>query len=97
VATEWLFSVPEHVLEKHLAAEPGTPTAHAPGDGPDTPEDQRVTLPRRVPLQARTLPVKPYSFRIALIIHPVPLTCIIKARHQHARWVGICIATGLAP
>ena len=25
VATEWLFSVPQHVLETHLAGEPGTP------------------------------------------------------------------------
>lgn len=50
MATEWLFSVPEHVLEKHLAADPGTPTN---GADPDSPEDHRVTLPRRVPLQVR--------------------------------------------
>ena len=46
MATEWLFSVPEHVLEKHLASDPATPTGEL-----DTPEDHRVALPRRVPLQ----------------------------------------------
>ncbi len=45
VATEWLFSVPEHVLERHLAPDPNTPTGEADGG------DARVLLPRRVPLQ----------------------------------------------
>ena len=47
VATEWLFSVPEHVLERHLAPDPNTPTGEADGG-----EAARVLLPRRVPLQA---------------------------------------------
>ena len=47
VATEWLFSVPDHVLEKHLASEPNTPVEAA----AQNPEDHRVMLPRRVPLQ----------------------------------------------
>ena len=47
VATEWLFSVPDHVLEKHLASEPNTPVEAA----QQSPEDTRVLLPRRVPLQ----------------------------------------------
>ncbi|KAL3132600.1 hypothetical protein ABBQ32_009129 [Trebouxia sp. C0010 RCD-2024] len=46
VAAEWLFSVPDHVLEKHLASEPNTPVEAA-----QNPEDHRVMLPRRVPLQ----------------------------------------------
>ena len=46
VATEWLFSVPDHVLEKHLASDPSTPTGEI-----DAPEDHRVCVPRRVPLQ----------------------------------------------
>ena len=46
VATEWLFSVPEHVLERHLAPDPNTPTGEADGG-----EAARVLLPRRVPLQ----------------------------------------------
>jgi len=49
VATEWLFSVPDHVLEKHLASEPNTPVEAA----QQNPEDTRVLLPRRVPLQVR--------------------------------------------
>ena len=48
VAAEWLFSVPDHVLEKHLASEPNTPVEAA-----QNPEDHRVMLPRRVPLQVR--------------------------------------------
>lgn len=51
VATEWLFSVPDHVLEKHLASEPNTPVEAAALN----PEDHRVTLPRRVPLQVSHL------------------------------------------
>ena len=47
VATEWLFSVPDHVLEKHLASEPNTPVEAA----QQNPEDTRVLVPRRVPLQ----------------------------------------------
>lgn len=47
VAAEWLFSVPDHVLEKHLASEPNTPVEAA----AQNPEDHRVMLPRRVPLQ----------------------------------------------
>ncbi|CAL8460747.1 g278 [Coccomyxa elongata] len=43
---EWLFSVPDHVLEKHLASDPSTPTGET-----DAPEDHRVCVPRRVPLQ----------------------------------------------
>lgn len=46
VATEWLFSVPDHVLEKHLASDPSTPTGEV-----DAAEDHRVCVPRRVPLQ----------------------------------------------
>ena len=51
VATEWLFSVPDHVLEKHLASEPNTPVEAA----QQNPEDTRVLLPRRVPLQVGRL------------------------------------------
>ena len=46
VATEWLFSVPDHILHKHLASDPNTPVAEV-----STPEDHRVYAPRRVPLQ----------------------------------------------
>ncbi len=46
VATEWLFSVPDHILHKHLASDPNTPVAEV-----STPEDHRVFAPRRVPLQ----------------------------------------------
>lgn len=48
VATEWLYSVPEHVLDKHLGNEPSTPTqeAEAPPEDP-----RRCTVPKRVPLQ----------------------------------------------
>ena len=47
VATEWLFSVPDHVLEKHLGSEPNTPVELQ----VTSQEDQRVLLPRRAPLQ----------------------------------------------
>ena len=47
VATEWLFSVPDHVLEKHLASEPNTPVEAT----QQSPDDTRVLVPRRVPLQ----------------------------------------------
>lgn len=47
VATEWLFSVPDHVLEKHLASEPNTPVEAT----QQSPEDTRVLVPRRVPMQ----------------------------------------------
>ena len=49
VATEWLFSVPDHILHKHLASDPNTPVAEV-----STPEDHRVFAPRRVPLQVAT-------------------------------------------
>ena len=49
VATEWLFSVPDHVLEKHLGSEPNTPVELQ----VTSQEDQRVLLPRRAPLQVR--------------------------------------------
>ena len=49
VATEWLFSVPDHVLEKHLASEPNTPVEATQQNS----EDTRVLLPRRVPLQVQ--------------------------------------------
>ena len=38
--------MPEHVLERHLAPDPNTPTGEADGG-----EGARVLLPRRVPLQ----------------------------------------------
>lgn len=41
VATEWLFSVPEHVLERHLAPDPNTPTGEADGG------DARAAAPPR--------------------------------------------------
>lgn len=47
VATEWLFSVPQDVLETHLAGEPGTPQE----DMGTMHEDDRVLVPKRVPLQ----------------------------------------------
>ena len=46
VATEWLFSVPDHILHKHLASDPNTPVAEV-----ASPEDHRVFTPRRVRLQ----------------------------------------------
>ena len=46
VATEWLFSVPDHILHKHLASDPNTPVAEV-----SSPEDHRVCGPRRIPLQ----------------------------------------------
>lgn len=52
VATEWLFSVPDHVLERHLSSDPSTPTA----GGDDSAEDHRISAPRRVPLQVRLTP-----------------------------------------
>lgn len=46
VATEWLFSIPEDALQKHLATDPNSPTSE------DTPtDDLRVLVPRRVPLK----------------------------------------------
>lgn len=51
VATEWLFSVPDTVLEKHLASDPNTPTGEV---GEDKKEEARVLLPRRVALQVCT-------------------------------------------
>lgn len=50
VATEWLYSVPEHVLEKHLGNEPSTPTSEAEQQLEDS---RRSLVPRRVPLQVR--------------------------------------------
>lgn len=47
VATEWLFSVPQDVLETHLAGEPGTPSEEA----GVVHEDDRVLVPKRVALQ----------------------------------------------
>ena len=50
VATEWLYSVPEHVLDKHLGNEPSTPTQEA----EVAPEDpRRCITPKRVALQVR--------------------------------------------
>lgn len=50
VATEWLYSVPEHLLDKHLGNEPITPTT----EQEQQPEDsKRSLIPRRVPLQVR--------------------------------------------
>ena len=46
VATEWLFSVPDHILEKHLGSDPNTPTGEV-----DLEEDNRILAPRRVTLQ----------------------------------------------
>ena len=43
MATEWLFSVPEHVLEKHLGSDPSTPTA----DADTSDEVKRSYAPRR--------------------------------------------------
>ena len=51
VATEWLFSVPQDVLETHLAGEPGTPQEEVGA----VHEDDRVLAPKRVALQARRL------------------------------------------
>ena len=48
VAAEWLVSVPDHVLERHLASNPNTPVEQ-PASGSDS--EQRCLLPRRVPLQ----------------------------------------------
>lgn len=46
VATEWLFSIPEDALLKHLTTDPNSPTSEeAPTD------DLRVLVPRRVPLK----------------------------------------------
>ena len=50
VATEWLFSVPDHILHKHLASDPNTPVAEV-----ASPEDHRVFTPRRVRLQVLSL------------------------------------------
>ncbi|GAB4814343.1 hypothetical protein N2152v2_001389 [Parachlorella kessleri] len=47
VATEWLFSVPQDVLESHLSAEPGTPVEEV----GSVHEDDRVLVPKRVALQ----------------------------------------------
>ncbi|KAL4443784.1 hypothetical protein ABPG75_011521 [Micractinium tetrahymenae] len=47
VATEWLFSVPQDVLETHLAGEPGTPKEEVGA----VHEDDRVLVPKRVALQ----------------------------------------------
>lgn len=48
VATEWLFSVPDHILEKHLGSDPNTPTGEV-----DLGEENRILAPRRVTLQVR--------------------------------------------
>jgi hypothetical protein len=47
VATEWLFSVPQDVLEIHLAGEPGTPQEEMGA----VHDDGRVLVPKRVALQ----------------------------------------------
>ena len=49
VATEWLFSVPDHVLEKHLGSDPNTPTA----DTDSADEARRSYAPRRSTLNVR--------------------------------------------
>ncbi len=49
VATDWLFSCPEAILDKLLnGSGPGTPLHQ-----PDTPDDSPVLEPRRVALQVR--------------------------------------------
>jgi ubiquitin-protein ligase E3 A len=63
VATEWLFSVPQDVLETHLAGEPGTPQE----DMGTMHEDDRVLAPKRVPLQG-------VRFVAAGSLHTVALT-----------------------
>ena len=62
VATEWLYSVPEHVLEKHLGNEPSTPTHEAEQQSDDP---RRSLIPRRVPLQV----VSQHSFPRGLERH----------------------------
>ncbi len=57
VATEWLFSVPDHILHKHLASDPNTPVAEV-----STPEDHRVCGPRRIPLQVKFKPTLQQSW-----------------------------------
>lgn len=49
VATEWLFSVPQEVLDTHLAGEPGTPQEEMGA----VHEDERVLVPKRVALQVQ--------------------------------------------
>ena len=51
VATEWLFSVPEQVLEKHLGSDPNTPTA----EGDSTDDSRRSFAPRRSTLNVSCL------------------------------------------
>ena len=51
VAAEWLFSVPQDVLETHLAGEPGTPQEELGA----VHEDDRVLVPKRVALQVGAL------------------------------------------
>ena len=52
VATEWLFSVPQDVLDKHVSSDPNTPTHDEDRHQEKPVEEKRVTAPRRVPLQA---------------------------------------------
>ena len=47
----WLFSVPQDVLETHLAGEPGTPQEEVGA----VHEGDRVLVPKRVALQVRWL------------------------------------------
>ncbi|KAK9818463.1 hypothetical protein WJX74_005654 [Apatococcus lobatus] len=51
VATEWLFSVPQDVLDKHVSSDPNTPTHDEDKHQEKPAEEKRVTAPRRVPLQ----------------------------------------------
>lgn len=82
VATEWLFSVPDHVLEKHLASEPNTPVEAA----QQNPEDTRVLLPRRVPLQVSC------GCRVA---NPCLTLCVWEAK-SHSAMTKLSRASGVA-
>ena len=55
VATEWLFSVPQDVLEKHVSSDPNTPTHDEERHHEKPVEEKRVLAPRRVPLTVRLL------------------------------------------
>ena len=54
VATEWLYSVPDHILDRHLAADPSTPKTTT-SVGAAAIDRNRALVPGRVPLQVWTL------------------------------------------
>ena len=56
VATEWLYSVPDHILDRHLAADPSTPKTTT-SVGAAAIDRNRALVPGRVPLQVWTLVV----------------------------------------